>query len=237
VWRNPGRRTDSAPIRLIVGLGNPGRRYKGTFHNAGFAAVDRLAGAFGIRLHVSCGIESGSGTADGAAVLLAKPMTYMNRSGTPVAPLYRGGKASPEDLIVIHDDLDLPLGRVRLKRGGGTGGHKGLLSLQDALGTRDFLRVRVGIGRPPEGVDPADYVLSPVPAESRDLFLGGVASAGEAARAILMEGFDRAATRWNARRADPPPQGTDGGILLAPGETGGSIIRKEDCKADGDTTV
>jgi peptidyl-tRNA hydrolase, PTH1 family len=237
VWRNPGRRPDSAPIRLIVGLGNPGRRYRGTFHNAGFAVVDHLAGALGIRLRSSGGIESGSGTVDGTMVLLAKPMTYMNRSGEAVAPLYRRREASSEDLIVIHDDLDIPLGRVRLKRGGGMGGHKGLLSLQDALGTRDFLRVRVGIGRPPEGEDPADYVLSPVPAESRDLFLEGVASAGEAVRGILTEGFDRAATRWNARRTDPPPQGTEGDILLAPGETGGSIIRKEDCKTDGDKTV
>lgn len=237
MWRSPGRRPSRSPVRLIVGLGNPGRRYSGTFHNAGFAVVDCLARSFGIGLRPSGGAVCGSGTADGTPVRLAKPMTYMNRSGEAVAPLYRGCKAFPEDLIVVHDDLDLPLGRVRLKRGGGTGGHKGLLSLQDALGTRDFLRVRVGIGRPPEDVDPADYVLSPVPAESRNLFLEGVAAAGEAVRGILTEGFDRAATRWNARRADPPPRKADGDILLAPGEAGGSIIRKEDSRTDDDTTV
>jgi len=197
--------------------------------------VEGLARSLGIRLLAAGELEYGIGDAEGAAVLLARPQAYMNRSGHVVAPLYRKYAESPEDLIVLHDDLDIALGRVRLKRGGGTGGHNGLRSLKDELGTLGFLRVRVGIGRPPEGVDPADFVLSPVPEEARDLFLGGVAAAGEAVLDILREGFDKAATRWNARRTGPLPRPAEGNILLAPGEeTGGSISRKEARKDDAE---
>jgi len=189
----------------VFGLGNPGRRYAGTFHNAGFLAVDLLAISAGIRLRSSGEAEVGIGLVEGATVLLGKPRTYMNLSGRAVAPVYGRFAGSPEDLVVLHDDLDLALGVVRMKRGGGTGGHNGLRSLKEELGTGEFLRVRVGIGRPPEGVDPSDFVLSPVPEESRDRFRGGVSSAAEAVTDILREGFDKASTRWNARRAAPPP--------------------------------
>ena len=128
----------------------------------------------------------------------------MNRSGRAVAPVYSRFAESPEDLVVLHDDLDLGMGVVRLKRGGGTGGHNGLRSLEEELRTRDFLRVRIGIGRPPEGVDPADFVLRPVPVEMRERFRGGISSAAEAVEGILREGFDRTMTRWNDRRAAPP---------------------------------
>ncbi|HEU4950141.1 MAG TPA: aminoacyl-tRNA hydrolase [Candidatus Deferrimicrobiaceae bacterium] len=226
--RNPRRRRSSSrPAFLVVGLGNPGRTYGRTLHNAGFLAVDLLARSLGIRLRKEGDLERGTGDAEGIAVLLARPQSYMNRSGTAVAPVYRSFAEGPGDLIVLHDDLDFPPGQVRLKRGGGTGGHNGLRSLQEALGTAAFLRVRIGIGRPPEGVDPADYVLSPPPPETRELFLGGVAAAAEAVRDILRNGFDKAMTRWNARRV-PPPETPEGNILLAPGEkTGGSISRKE----------
>jgi len=189
----------------VFGLGNPGRRYAGTFHNAGFLAVDLLAISAGIRLRSSGEAEVGIGLVEGATVLLGKPRTYMNLSGRAVAPVYGRFAGSPEDLVVLHDDLDLALGVVRLKRGGGTGGHNGLRSLTEELGTGEFLRVRVGIGRPPAGVDPSDFVLSPVPEESQDRFRGGVSSAAEAVGDILREGFDKASTRWNARRAAPPP--------------------------------
>jgi PTH1 family peptidyl-tRNA hydrolase len=227
--RNPRRRRKpSRPEFLVVGLGNPGRRYSGTLHNAGFLAADLLARSLGIRFVREGELDRGIGAAEGVSVLLARPRTYMNRSGLAVAPVYRDYAESPDDLIVLHDDLDLPPGRVRLKRGGGTGGHNGLRSLQEELGTPAFLRVRIGIGRPPEGVDPADFVLSPPPPETRDLFLGGVASAGEAVLDILRDGFDKAMTRWNARRSGLPPRSAEGNILLAPGEkTGGSISRKE----------
>jgi len=206
VWRNlRKRRSSPVPSRLVFGLGNPGRWYAGTFHNAGFLAVDLLAISAGIRLRSSGEAEVGVGLVEGATVLLGKPRTYMNLSGRAVAPVYGSFAGSPEDLVVLHDDLDLALGVVRLKRGGGTGGHNGLRSIKEELGTGEFLRVRVGIGRPPEGVDPSDFVLSPVPEESQDRFRGGVSSAAEAVTDILREGFDKASTRWNARRAAPRP--------------------------------
>ncbi len=190
----------------MFGLGNPGRRYAGTFHNAGFAAVDLLAKSSGIRIRSFGKAAYGVGTMHGVEILLGKPGTFMNVSGQAVAPVYGRFARSPEDLVVLHDDLDLALGVVRLRRGGGTGGHNGLRSLFTELDTREFLRVRIGIGRPPDGVDPADFVLSPVPGELRARFEGGVASAAEAVADILRGGFDKAMTRWNARRAEPLPE-------------------------------
>ncbi len=171
--------------------------------------MDALARSLGVRLAAAEDIDRGVGDAFGVPVLLAKPKAYMNLSGVAVAPLYRRFAESPGDLIVIHDDLDIPTGLVRLKRGGGTGGHNGLRSLQEELGTPDFLRVRIGIGRPPEGVDPAEFVLTPVPAASRGLFDAGVAAAAEAVLDILRDGFDKAMTRHNARRVPPPSSGGD----------------------------
>ena len=206
MWRNPRKRRSSpAPPLLVFGLGNPVRRYAGTFHNAGFSAVDFLAKSAGIRLRPSGEVDAGVGSVGGVVVLLGKPRTYMNRSGVAVGPVYGKFAESPEDLVVLHDDLDLGLGVVRLKRGGGTGGHNGLRSLVEVLGTREFLRVRIGIGRPPEGVDPADFVLDSVPELLRDRFEGGVSSAAEAVADILREGFDQAMTRWNARRMESLP--------------------------------
>jgi PTH1 family peptidyl-tRNA hydrolase len=190
----------------VFGLGNPGRRYAGTFHNAGFVAVDLLAKSSGIRIRSFGKAAYGVGAMHGLEILLGKPGTFMNESGQAVAPVYRRFARSPEDLLVLHDDLDLALGVVRLRRGGGTGGHNGLRSLVTELDSREFLRVRIGIGRPPDGVDPADFVLSPVPGELRDRFEGGVASAAEAVADILRDGFDKAMTCWNARRAEPLPE-------------------------------
>lgn len=185
---------------LIVGLGNPGRRYGRTLHNAGYMAVGSLARSLGARLSEAGDLECGEAESGGVQLLLARPLTFMNMSGVAVAPAFREWTESPGELVVVHDDLDIPPGEIRLKRGGGTGGHNGLRSLRRELGTPDFLRVRIGIGRPPEGIDPADYVLSPPPAEIRDLFLGGVAAAEEAVLDMLRDGFDKAMTRWNARR-------------------------------------
>jgi len=180
---------------------------------------------------------------DGRPVVLAKPAAFMNLSGDAVAPLYRKHADVPGDLLVLHDDLDLPVGAVRLKRGGGTGGHNGLRSLKERLGTADFLRIRVGIGRPPAGVDPADYVLTPPAPEHRGAFDAAVAAAGEAFADIARLGFDKAMTRWNAKTRDAalgkaPPESPGGNILLAPGaSSGGSISRKEARSQDDNEEV
>jgi len=147
---------------LIVGLGNPGRKYRGTRHNAGRQAADRVLDKADVLArgkwpggHLTLAAISGK------RFLVLQPETYMNLSGRSVAPLLDRYGLKPEQMIVIHDDIDLPLGEVRTKQGGGTGGHRGLGSLESVLGERGFQRVRIGVGRPPEGVDPADYVLSP----------------------------------------------------------------------------
>ena len=187
-----------------------------------------------MRWRAAAAASLGTGRVDGRLVVLAKPMTFMNLSGDAVAPLYWKHADGPEDLLVLHDDLDLPVGAVRLKRGGGTGGHNGLRSLKERLGTADFLRIRVGIGRPPAGVDPADYVLTPPAPELRGAFDAAIAAAAEAFADIARLGFDKAMTRWNAKACEDgklckaPPESPGGNILLAPGTpSGGSISRKE----------
>ena len=147
--------------KLIAGLGNPGSRYQWTRHNAGFMVLDRLSHLAGIPITKKCfsGL-CGEGTWQGDRVLLLKPLTYMNLSGRSVAEAVRFHKLSLEDVIVIHDDLDIPFGRVKLKKGGGHGGHNGLRSLLSELGSGDFTRIRIGIDRPSRG-DVVDYVLTP----------------------------------------------------------------------------
>ncbi len=182
----------------------------------------------GARWRSSGGAEQASCELEGRRVVLVKPMEYMNLSGVAVAPLFRKHAGAPEDLVVVHDDLDLPPGAVRLKRGGGTGGHNGLRSLRQELGTSGFLRIRIGIGRPPAGVDPADYVLTPPSPEGRKAFDEAVAFACTAAGDIARIGFDEAMTRWNAKARSPRTESPAGNILLAPDvSSGGSISRKE----------
>jgi PTH1 family peptidyl-tRNA hydrolase len=152
-----------------------------------------------VRWRAAAAASLGTAGIDGRQVILVKPMTFMNLSGDAVAPFYRKHADGPEDLLVLHDDLDLPVGGVRLKRGGGTGGHNGLRSLKERLGTADYLRIRVGIGRPPAGIDPADYVLTPAAPEVRGAFDAAVAAAAEAFADIVRLGFDKAMTRWNAK--------------------------------------
>src|SRR3954464_4626898 len=149
---------------LVVGLGNPGPRYAGTRHNAGFLVADLLAERVGGRVggrfkaHRS-NADVLEGRLAGRPVVLAKPRSFMNDSGGPVVNAARFYKVPIEWVIVVHDDLDLPYGGLRLKSGGGDGGHNGLRSITSALGSKEYLRVRLGIGRPPGRQDPADYVL------------------------------------------------------------------------------
>lgn len=154
---------------VVVGLGNPGPGYAHTRHNAGFLVVDQLASRVGARFSVHK--RSGSDLCEvrlaGRRTVLARPRSFMNVSGAPVAAVVRFFSVSVDDLLVVHDDLDLEFGTVRLKRGGGEGGHNGLRSISKSLGSKDYLRVRVGIGRPPGRMDPADYVLKPFAAAER----------------------------------------------------------------------
>ncbi len=189
-------------MRLVVGLGNPGRRYRGTRHNVGWEVLDRLAR----RLKVAVDRDEGwalVGTArlGRRRVLLAKPQTFVNLSGTAVDDLRRRHRIRPEEVLVIVDDLDLPLGRLRLRPGGSHGGHRGLRSVLDALGTEDVPRLRIGIGRPPAGVDPADYVLTPFTPDERAVVEPALDRAAEAAEVALREGLQTAMTRFNAPAA------------------------------------
>ncbi len=187
-------------MKIIVGLGNPGRKYERTRHNAGFLSLDELARELAISItqekhHALIG-RSRIGSED---AVLAKPLTYMNESGRAVAALLRETYAAPADLIVLHDELDLPLGSVRVKTGGGHGGHNGLRSVIEHIGSAEFIRVRIGIGRPAPGMDPADYVLSPFLAEERQLASLAAARAAEAVFAIVTEGPERAMNLFNQK--------------------------------------
>jgi PTH1 family peptidyl-tRNA hydrolase len=188
-------------MRLIVGLGNPGKRYRDTRHNVGWDALDRLALRWGIRVDEKDGYcLTGRGAIGGQSVWLAKPQTYMNLSGTAVRELLRYYRMSPGGLIVICDDLDLPVGMIRVRPKGGHGGHNGLRSILDELGTGEFNRVRIGIGRPAQ-MEPADYVLAPFqPEESRQIALA-VDQAADAVEDILVRGPEAAMTRFNRRAA------------------------------------
>jgi len=153
------RRGEPGIARLVVGLGNPGRKYAGNRHNVGFQCLDRLAEAWGLsfsrRKHKALLAQ---GEIGGLRVILTKPQTFMNLSGETVERMARFYKVPPENILVIYDDLDLPVGRIRLRPEGGSGGHKGMKSIMEHLGCNGFPRLRVGIGRPVHG-DPVDYVL------------------------------------------------------------------------------
>lgn len=178
--------------KLIVGLGNPGPQYSWTRHNAGFMVLDRLSRLTGIAVtrKAFSGL-SGDGNWAGQRVILLKPQTFMNLSGRSVAEALRFYKLSLSDLIVIHDDLDIPFGKVRLKEGGGHGGHNGLRSLAQELGSPDYLRVRVGIGRPLHG-DVANYVLSNFSKEEMDGLMGVLDGTIDAMEMFFKEGLQKA---------------------------------------------
>jgi len=177
-----------ASATLIVGLGNPGPEYALTRHNVGFWALDRVSQLH--RIPISRSRHSaitGSGAIRGWRVILAKPQTYMNLSGKAVRALLDSEGLGPENLIVLHDDMDILLGRVKLKTSGGDAGHFGLRSIIDYLGTEDFRRLRIGLGRPPQGVDGADWVLSPFLSSETEAIEAGVAEAAERAATLACQ--------------------------------------------------
>jgi peptidyl-tRNA hydrolase, PTH1 family len=188
---------------LVVGLGNPGPGYAGNRHNVGAMVLDELAARAGIRLSAGKGARSralaGEGRLVGRRVVLTRPLTYMNESGGPVRGLLDYHHVPVEDLVVVHDELDLPFETVRLKRGGGEGGHNGLRSITRSTGTKDYLRVRVGIGRPPGRQDAADFVLKDFSSTERkqlDLLIGEAADATEL---LLTKGLEAAQNEVHPR--------------------------------------
>lgn len=184
---------------LLVGLGNPGPRYAATRHNAGFFVLDELASRMGAGFKSSkTHSDIAEGRLSGIPVVLAKPQSFMNSSGGPVAAVCRFYKIDVSRLVVVHDELDLPYETLRLKRGGGEGGHNGLRSTSSALGSKEYVRVRFGIGRPPGRQDPADYVLREFSAAERKTIEFVVDRAADAAEAVLAEGLEAAQNRFNA---------------------------------------
>jgi len=185
---------------LIVGLGNPGPSYSGHRHNVGAMVVDELA------VRTTANLRSHKARAAAAEVrivaqraVIAKLLTFMNESGGPVAGLLSFFKVPVENLIVIHDELDIPFTEVRLKLGGGEGGHNGLRSITKSVGTRDYLRVRVGIGRPPGRMDPADYVLHDFSGAERSEVPLLISDAADAVERLVAEGLVAAQQEWHSR--------------------------------------
>lgn len=184
----------------IVGLGNPGGRYRPTRHNVGFRTVEHLARRSGIALSTRrFRALVGRGLVAERQAMLALPQTFMNLSGEAVAPLLGYFRIEPADLIVVHDDVDLDFGRLKVKRGGGAGGHRGLLSLVEHLGSNEFCRVRIGIGRPETDQDVRDWVLSPFGPDQEQAVGGVLDRATEAVELILREGIACAMNRFNMR--------------------------------------
>lgn len=182
---------------LVVGLGNPGSEYERTRHNIGFLVADVLAERVGGRftVHKKSGADLLQARLDGRQVLIAKPRSFMNLSGRPVAALAKFFSVPATEVIVVHDELDLPFGEIRLKRGGGEGGHNGLRSISSALATKDYLRTRIGIGRPPGRQDPADFVLKPFATPERKEVPVIVEQAADAVELLLKVGLEPAQNR------------------------------------------
>ena len=185
-------------MRLIVGLGNPGKRYQDTPHNAGFLVCDRFAErhALGTEARKYSGLFR-RGRVAGEDIGVLKPTTYMNLSGRSVAEALRYLPAEGSDLILVFDDLELPLGKLRIRPGGGHGGHNGTRSVIESIGQRDFPRLRVGVGRPEGQRDPTGHLLSRVRSEHRERFEQTVERAVEALECLLQNGVDEAMNRYN----------------------------------------
>lgn len=186
----------------MAGLGNPGPKYAGNRHNVGFLVADLLAERHGLRFgrhrRVVAAVAEGRMGMGGPRVVLAKPLTYMNLSGGPVAGLARFYKVPPERIVAVHDDLDLPYGTLRAKLGGGEGGHNGLRSLSRSLSTKDYLRVRFGVGRPPGTRDPADWVLTDFSAVERKDLEYLVDRTADFVEAVISNGLEPAQNLYHA---------------------------------------
>lgn len=199
--RDRGERTGTPADFLVVGLGNPGDEYHRTRHNVGAEVVELLAQRHGGRLRAQKRERARTDEVriHGHRVALAVPLTYMNESGMAVAPLVRRYGVDPAHLVVVHDELDLPVAALRLKAGGGLAGHNGLRSIEQHLGSRDFLRVRIGVGKPQSKERGADHVLSRFGKRERAEVDVTVELAADAVEAIVAEGIEAAMNRYNTR--------------------------------------
>lgn len=193
-WQPEG----DSPVKLVVGLGNPGAKYRGTRHNVGYDVLAELARRYdaGKPRNRFAG-ETVDVTLSGARVLLLSPTTYMNRSGRSVVEACGFFKLGPEDLLVVCDDLSLPLGKIRVRPKGSSGGHKGLEDIIRSLGTENFPRLRVGIGSPPQGLDAAEFVLMRFSAEEREVIREAVTRACDAVAVWVTQGIDACMNRYN----------------------------------------
>ncbi len=187
-------------MRCIVGLGNPGTKYTETRHNIGFILIDHLSET----LHIPVKQKKwdsliGRGQIGSKEVLLAKPLTYMNRSGSAVLQIVQFYKIPVQNLLVVHDDMDLPLGRIKIVRSGGPGGHNGVVSIIEALGTQEFPRLKVGIGRPLPQQKPEQYVLEPFSSPEKPILEEIIKEAEKASEVILEQGIDMAMNMFNPK--------------------------------------
>jgi PTH1 family peptidyl-tRNA hydrolase len=183
---------------LIVGLGNPGRKYARTRHNAGFTVIEKFADDHNIELTEKKLYTVGKGSVEGAKVVLIKPLTFMNLSGAAVREAFRRFGATPESLIVVHDDLDIEPGRLKIKSGGGTGGHKGIDSIISNIGSKEFIRIKIGIGRSME-LPPEKYVLSKFTRQELPAMRIAVEDACEAISTLISSGLEQAMNLYNRK--------------------------------------
>ncbi len=190
--------TEPSTHYLIAGLGNPGAQYRQTRHNVGFMAVDRLAARLGVTFsRLESKALATKADYQGKRIVLAKPQTFMNLSGGPVSSLARYYKVTHEHLLVTYDEVDLPLGTLRLRPGGGSAGHKGISSIIEKLGSQEFPRLRVGVSRPPGRMDAASYVLQDFSAAEKELLNIALDAAVEAMLLFISEGINAAMNQYN----------------------------------------
>lgn len=192
-------------MKIVVGLGNPGAQYERTPHNMGFLLVDCLAERLECKLKANSKFEAfvGSAMYAGEELILVKPQTFMNSSGKAVGAVLNYRKMSPADLLVVVDDADIPLGTLRLRKKGGSGGHRGLASINEVLGTTEYVRVRVGIGRGTTRDDLVDHVLGAFGREEWAVVQKVIGETADAVQVILGKGMDFAMNRFNARQENP----------------------------------
>ena len=200
-WKRRWRRRSGPsfkPARLIAGLGNPGSAYAGTRHNLGFVVCDRLAKqGTGRWRPARFRAEVWQGHIDGLAIALVKPQTFVNESGPPILAALHTFGLNASNLIVVHDDLDLAFARIRVRPGGASGGHNGMRSIIRTLGTDAVARVKIGLGRPPSGMDPADYVLQPFTPSERPTAAAAVEGATDAVRTLLKTDVNSTMQQFN----------------------------------------